>query len=235
MESILTARTMLDNTFFKNSTRRKSQSRTEKYNRLDMAKQKGKNFHGDNMNEKNVPQIFDRIYRKNFPMIISEVLVTIYEMVSGCQLVVLTSLLKGLLVCGDHVPYEHIRGADNANFGIPVQRRKDSTYTPHMPSNELQNKIVQFAQNVFHHTLSSLCKKHPNTIARMTTTLDTYVPLLSLLPIALLPATLFPIIKTAGHAPESLSCVLNVFRKLLLHKDLERKCFAIRGLLGLSE
>ena len=154
-------------------------------------------------------------------------------MVAGCQLVVMTSLLKGLLVCGDHVPYEHTRGTDNANIGIPVQRRGNSSSIPHRPTNELQKKIVLFARNVFNCTLSTLCKKHPNTIARMTSTLDTYVPLLSLLPIVLLPATLFPIIKTAGHAPDSLSCVLNLCRKLLLHKDLERKSFAIRGLLGL--
>lgn len=170
-ESVLTARTMLDIIFTKiRPTRSENVSEHQKKSA----------FYNDNMNQKIVPKMFDRIDRSNFPLIISEILATIYEFVSECQLVVVTSLLKGLLVCGDHVPYEHTRGTDNANIGIPVQRRGNSSSIPHRPTNELQKKIVLFARNVFNCTLSTLCKKHPNTIARMTSTLDTYVPLLSL-------------------------------------------------------
>ena len=193
-------------------------------------------------NEINNSRGSDMTNKKNFPLVISRILETIFEMVSGCQVMVLTSLLKGLLVCGDHVPHEHkgrtkVSSLDNpssSSFSLSRQKN-DSTHNRTSTSNILQDNIVLFAQSVFHHTLSSLCHKHPTVIARMTSTLDTYVPLLSFILIPMLPPTLFPIIRTAGHSPGALSCVLNVCRKLLLHRDLERKTFAVQGLLGMLQ
>lgn len=157
--------------------------------------------HGDmpcigSKREQDVPSGFD---------IVAEVLVATFDAVTVCRPAILTSLLKGLLVCGDYASHKH--GIGSRSHG----QRKNVTQTLHSHSHngggDIQSMIIQFASAVYHSTLRSLCKKFPSAISDLTNVLDAYVPLLSLVPLPMLPATLFPIIRIAGY---SAGCVLNV-------------------------
>ena len=124
--------------------------------------------------------------------VVAQILVTTFEAVSVCRPAILTSLLKGLLVCGDYVSHKH--GISSRSHGL----KKDVAHTAH--SVDVQNMIIRFACAVYHSALHSLCRKFPSAICDMTNVLDVHVPLLSLLPLPMLPTTLFPIIRISGHS-----------------------------------
>jgi hypothetical protein len=126
--------------------------------------------------------------------VVAMILVATFETVSVCRPAILTSLLKGLLVCGDYTSHRYgISSRSNA-------QSKNVTKSSHSGGGDMQNMIIHFACGVFHSSLRSLCEKFPSAISDLTNVLDAYVPLLSLAPLPMLPATLFPIIRIAGHS-----------------------------------
>jgi hypothetical protein len=129
--------------------------------------------------------------------VVAMILVATFESVSVCRPAILTSLLKGLLVCGDYSSHKH--GISSRSHG----QRKNTAQTQHSGDGDVQNLIVQFACAVFHSSLRRLCEKFPSAISDLTNVLDAYVPLLSLVPLPMLPATLFPIIRIAGYSAGS--------------------------------
>jgi hypothetical protein len=129
--------------------------------------------------------------------VVAMILVAIFETVSVCRPAILTSLLKGILVCGDYTSHKH--GNSSRSHG----QRKNTTQTLHSCDGDMQNLIIHFACAVFHSSLRCLCEKFPSAISDLTNVLDAYVPLLSLVPLPMLPATLFPIIRIAGYSAGS--------------------------------
>lgn len=153
--------------------------------------------------------------KKIVPLVIVEFLVAIFESVSSSRSAVLNSLLKGILICGDHVPYEQKKSTfsnshlssgssslttlSNPHLLLRNNVRKNVNYNHATDqSHKLQSEIVHFANTVFTMTLSYLCSRQPKIISSMYNILDTYVPLLSLLPIRMLPSALFPIMRISG-------------------------------------
>ena len=177
------------------------------------------NYEVDENNEENVKAAPVARERRNAALVIAELLSVVFERVSSSRPAVLTSLLKGMLVCGDHVLYgQKSRSCTSIPKARPrpmqgMKEGHDSTqnrsnnrnYGSKNPSDdvdqshELQSQILSFANTVFHLALSSLCSKQPKMISGMASILDTYVPLLSLLPMPTLGCTLFPIMRIAGH------------------------------------
>lgn len=126
--------------------------------------------------------------------LVAAILVATFEAVSVCRPAILTSLLKGLLVCGDYTSHKH--GISSRSHG----QRKSIIQTAHSGTGDVQTMIIHFACTVFHRSLRSLCEKFPCAISGLTNVLDAYVPLLSLVPLSMLPSTMFPIIRIAGYS-----------------------------------
>lgn len=124
--------------------------------------------------------------RVNHPTVIASLLVSVFSMVPGCRQSVLTSVLKGILEC-----------SENSAESSGIRSRSKGTMKKRNTKN-VQSAIMKFACSVFHRSLSMLCEKHPYIIAGMHSTLDSYIPILSLVPLPFLPLALLPIIRIAG-------------------------------------
>ena len=122
----------------------------------------------------------------NHPTLIASLLVSVFSKVPGCRPSVLTSVLKGILEC-----------SVNLTESSGIRSRSKGTLKKRNTKN-VQSAFIKFACSVFHQSLSLLCEKHPHIIAGMHRTLETYIPMLSLVPLPALPLALLPIIDIAG-------------------------------------
>ena len=130
----------------------------------------------------------ERDVRVNHPTLIASLLVSVFSMVPGCRPSVLTSVLKGILECSENSTES--TGISSRSKGVLKKRH----------TKNVQSAILNFACSVFHRSLSLLCEKHPHIIAGMHSTLDSYIPMLSLVALPALPLALLPIIGIAGLA-----------------------------------
>lgn len=119
--------------------------------------------------------------------LLSELIVTIFSTVPECRPAALTVVLKGVLVCGDYVPYK---------MGVRAGTNRGAKQLNYVST--AQSKIIEFATKVFHTILSSLCVRYPNLLISMHNIFDVYVPLLALIRAPLLPAVLYPIVRISG-------------------------------------
>ena len=182
-------------------------------------------------------------------LVLSEILTAVYQIIPVCRRALLTSVLKGIL-CVSGVDTDNTMGTNANEWGHWSQPQSQSqSQHPSMPLQygmqpsvsmlatdhplRLQRHIMHVAHVLFHHTLNLLCLRYPHTIACMQTTLASYVPALAAMPVHALGHALIPLARLSQYTAECLEVILNMCRKTLLHRDLERKAFAIHMLVAL--
>lgn len=193
--------------------------------------------------------------------VISDLVLSVYEHVPSIRSVVLSLVLRGSLCSGKSRSHQGVeQGAQTIIKSKRHNSASPSETTQSMgiracflmqSANSLQStswsdiqregkKItitqqIEYAGDVFIHILTKICTEHTSSLSAsgMTCLLQAYVPIISNLPLNILSQTLLPLAQVCGRLEDVLSCVLMTFRKMLMHKEVERRCFAIRILCAL--
>ena len=179
-------------------------------------------------------------------------LLAAFATVEGCRAAVLAVVLRGVAVCGNALgtcaDYVGITRSVGGNTTLSTSSSSRPPTLSHQPSWHHQHThthththahthtsiiALRSAQGVFLRVFRALCTRHPLELAQHTPLLSSYLHVFAALPASELSTTLLPVAAVCGASHGLFGCYLGTARKLLLHQDQAKKCFAIHSLVHL--